>query len=227
MVRADVVSAAPAAEGEQEQMAVRQCPKCELRFRSESEYRDHLRLEHGVDPQSLDPIRYRSASQQEPLYPDFVEKKSGDPRKVLVVSNAALRASDLQQALVSRAGEQRTVYRLVVPAVERSPLMGEHAAYRTVGDIAHPDEHALSGTMLAEHRRDEAVARLRGQGLEIDGVVGDADPLRAIQGALDGFRAGEVILATLPRALSGWLDADLPAQIERRYGLPVTVLEAS
>lgn len=208
-------------------MAVRQCPKCELRFRSESEYHEHLRSEHGVDPQSLDPIRYRSASQQAPLYPDFVEKRSGEARKVLVVSNATLRANDLQEALVSGAGEQPTVYRLVVPAVERSPLTGEHAAFETVGDVAHPQEHALSGAMLAEHRRDEAVARLRGEGLEIDGVVGDADPLRAIQGALDGFRAGQVILVTLPRVRSGWLEADLPTQIERRYGLPVTVLEAS
>ncbi|CAN5838866.1 hypothetical protein BH23ACT10_BH23ACT10_20470 [soil metagenome] len=210
-------------------MAVRHCPKCELRFRSGSEYHDHLRMEHGVDPRSLDPIRYGGSAEQEPIYPDLVEKdtSSDGPRKVLVVSNAALRASDLQQTLISAAGSESTVYRLVVPAVESSPLTGEHSAYDTVGEIAHPEEHKLSGDTLAEHRRDEAVARLRAEGLEIDGVVGNADPLRAIESALESFKASEVILATLPRARSGWLDADLPTQVERRYGVAVTVLEAT
>lgn len=210
-------------------MAVRQCPKCELRFRSESEYHDHLRMEHGVDPRSLDPIRYGRSSEQEPIYPDFVEKDAsgGGPRKVMIVSNAALRASDLQQTLVSAASDESTVYRLVVPAVESSPLTGEHSAFATVGEVAHPEEHKLSGDVLAEHRCDEAVKRLRAEGLEIDGVVGDADPLRAIDSALKSFRASEVILATLPRARSGWLDADLPKQVRRRYGVAVTVLEAT
>lgn len=209
-------------------MAIHQCSKCELRFRSTSEYHDHLRMEHGVDPQNLDPIRYQSATQQAPLYSDFVEKSADDEtRRVLVVSNAALRAQELQQALVSAAAERPTVYRLVVPAVEQSPLIGEHSAYATVGEVAHPEEHRLSGDTLAERRRDEAVERLRGEGLDIDGVVGDADPLRAIQTALGEFKADEVFLGTLPRARSGWLGADLPTQIERRYGVTVRVLEAA
>lgn len=209
-------------------MAIHQCSKCELRFRTTSEYHDHLRLEHGVDPQNLDPIRYRAATQQAPLYSDFVEKSSDDDRRrVLVVSNAALRAQELQQALISAAEKRPTVYRLVVPAVEQSPLTGEHSAYTTVGEVAHPEEHRLSGDTLAERRRDEAVERLRGEGLDIDGVVGDADPLRAIQTALRGFKADEVFLGTLPRARSGWLGADLPTQIERRYGVTVRVLEAA
>lgn len=209
-------------------MAIHQCSKCELRFRSTSEYHDHLRLEHGVDPQNLDQIRYQSASQQAPLYSDFVEKSSDDEaRRVLVVSNAALRAQELQQALISAAGKRPTVYRLVVPAVEQSPLTGEHSAYATVGELAHPEEHRLSGDTLAEHRRDEAVQRLRREGLDVDGVVGHADPLRAVQTALRDFKADEVFVGTLPRARSGWLDADLPTQIERRYGVPVTVLEAT
>lgn len=208
-------------------MAVRQCPKCELRFRSESEYHDHLRMEHGVDPESLHSIRYRSASQQEPLYPDFVEKKADDTRRVLVVSNATLRAQDLQQTLVDAADDRTTVYRLVVPATESSPLTGEHTVYDTVGEVAHPEEHTLRGDTLAEHRRDEAISRLRGAGLDIDGIVGDADPLRAVTKALKDFKAHEVIIGTLPRAESRWLGADLPTQIERRLGVAVTVIEAT
>jgi hypothetical protein len=35
-------------------MAVHQCPRCELRFRGESEVRSHLVDDHDVDPEALD-----------------------------------------------------------------------------------------------------------------------------------------------------------------------------
>lgn len=34
-------------------MTVRQCPRCELRFRDEAETRQHLVDDHGVDPERL------------------------------------------------------------------------------------------------------------------------------------------------------------------------------
>ncbi len=208
-------------------MAVHQCSRCELRFRTESEYHDHLRMEHKVDPRNVDPIRYRATREQQPLYPDFVEKKSTEPRKVLIVSNATLRAQQLQDSLLSGAQDRPTTYRLVVPAVERSPVAGEHSRFATVGSVAHPAEDTLSGDALARHRLDEALDRLREQGLDIDGVVGHSDPMRAVGRALDGFDADEVIVATMPQAQSAWLDADLPTEIERRYRLPVAIVEAS
>ena len=33
---------------------VRQCPRCELRFTSESELKSHLMDDHDVDPEALD-----------------------------------------------------------------------------------------------------------------------------------------------------------------------------
>ncbi len=208
-------------------MPIHQCPRCELRFRTETEYHDHLRTEHRVDPQDVDPYRYRATREQQPLYADFVEKKATEPRRVLIVSNATLRAQRLQQSLVSGAEDRPTTYRLVVPAVERTPVAGEHSRFATVGRVAHPEEHELPGDVLAQRRLDEAVERLRELGLDIDGVVGHSDPMRAVGGALASFDADEVIVATLPQAQSGWLDADLPTEIERRYRLPVTVVEAT
>ncbi len=32
----------------------RQCPRCELRFLNDSEVRDHLILDHGMDPEQLE-----------------------------------------------------------------------------------------------------------------------------------------------------------------------------
>jgi hypothetical protein len=54
-------------------MAVHQCPHCELRFRSESEYHDHLSNEHNIDPVQLEPFHYAGVREDKPLYPDLVE----------------------------------------------------------------------------------------------------------------------------------------------------------
>lgn len=208
-------------------MAVQQCPRCELRFRTSSEYNDHLMSEHGVDPEAVNPIRYARAKQQKPLYPDLVEDEREAPHRVLVVGSAALRAQRLQQALGDKAANGDVAFRLVVPAVRQTPVSGEHSWFETVGSVAHPREKDLSGRTLAQHRLDEAISRLRHAGIEIEGLVGDPDPMRAVAEALQTFKADEIMLATLPRAQSGWLDADLPSELEHRFRLPVTVVPAA
>lgn len=207
-------------------MAIHQCPRCELRFRTEAEYHDHLRMEHGVDPTTLNPIRYASARQQKPLYPDLTEQQSDHIHRVMVVGNATLRAQRLQDSLTERAAGGPTAFLLVVPAVETSAVAGEHSWFETVG-AAHPREESLTGHMLAQRRMDEAVDRLREAGVDIDGMVGDADVMRAVQQARQSFAADEIVLATLPPARSRWLAADLPEELRRRYNLPVTVVAAA
>jgi hypothetical protein len=170
-------------------MAVRQCPRCELRFRTESEYQYH-------------------------------------PQRVLVVGNAALRAQRLQETLTTLSSGEATTFRLVVPAVEQTPVAGEHSWFQTVGSVAHPQEADLSGQMLARHRLDEAIDRLQHAGIDIDGMVGSGDPMRAVAEGLEDFNADRILVSTLPRGLSKWLEADLPSEIERRYRLPVIVVEA-
>ena len=207
-------------------MAVHQCPRCELRFRSESEVNDHLRLEHGVDPARLDPFQYGRARQQKPLYPDLVEGGGDQPRRMLVVSNATLRAERLQQHIATAAAQQDTQFMLVVPAEALSRIQQREETFSTIGRSVGAGERALGGDMLAEHRLQEALSRLRQAGVRIEGMVGDADPMRAVAQALTQFKADEIILSTLPRAHSNWLAADLPAELRRRFGIPVTVVAA-
>jgi hypothetical protein len=54
--------------------------------------------------------------------------------------------------------------------------------------------------------------------------VGDPDPLVAVARALEHEPADEIIVSTLPSGISGWLLADLPSSLKRRFGLPVTVV---
>jgi hypothetical protein len=204
-------------------MAVHQCPHCELRFRSESEYNDHLRSEHNVDPSGF---RYRGGREQKPLYADLVEGGTQTGHRVLVISNATLRAERLQDHLTTHARQRDARFLLVVPAVETDRAVQPDADFATVGDSAHPREHALSGQVLAEHRLEEALSRLRAAGLDVDGMVGDEDPMRAVAQALRNFPADEIVVSTLPRALSNWLDVDLPTELRRRFSRPVTVVTA-
>ncbi len=45
-----------------------QCPRCELRYRSQSEVKSHLVDDHRVDESELEPFHYRPAREQKPLY---------------------------------------------------------------------------------------------------------------------------------------------------------------
>jgi len=88
----------------------------------------------------------------------------------------------------------------------------------------------VSGDLLARFRREaEALARLRGEGFEVEGEVGDASPVRAIGDVLlarpDDF--DEIILSTLPPGPSRWLRQDVPHRVQRTYRLPMTHVVAA
>jgi hypothetical protein len=70
------------------------------------------------------------------------------------------------------------------------------------------------------------LARLADLGVQADGQLGSPDPLEAIAEAVRGRAFDEVIVATLPKRVSRWLGSDVPQQVERRFGLPVTTVVA-
>ncbi|MDP8969799.1 MAG: hypothetical protein M3N52_04760 [Actinomycetota bacterium] len=61
------------------------CPHCELRFKNDSEVRDHLVLDHGVDRTRLEERRARGQGldprEEEPLYAASEEGEEPQPRK--------------------------------------------------------------------------------------------------------------------------------------------------
>lgn len=88
---------------------------------------------------------------------------------------------------------------------------------------------ALPGDQGDERSRETlelAIPLLEGAAKgNVEGIVGDSDPLRAVQELLDREQFDEVIVSTLPERVSRWLKRDLPASIER-LGVPVTVVKA-
>ena len=130
---------------------------------------------------------------------------------VLVVANRTAESDELLEALRKRAQESPAAFHLVVPATARG-----------VSWVA--DMHA--GADAAEHDLEGALERLRGVGLEIDGEIGDPDPVAAVQDAVNARRYDEVIVSTLHKTVSKWLKLDLPSKAAHATGLPVTHVEA-
>ena len=118
---------------------------------------------------------------------------------VLVVANVTADSPELIEALSERAARDRCRFTLLVP--------------RPAGGSA--------GREAAQKRLAAALERLRAEGLVVDGVVGDHDPIAAVHEAWDPLRHDEVIVSTLPTGASKWLQVDLPHRVERITDVPV------
>jgi GABA permease len=127
---------------------------------------------------------------------------------VLVVANRTAQSDELFETLCERAARGPVSFMLVVPAT---------------WEIGDPH----GGRQTARRRLNGALARLRDAGLEVEGVLGDADALVAVQHAWNPARFDEVIVSTLPARISLWLKRDLPHRVERLTGKPVTHVIAS
>ena len=132
---------------------------------------------------------------------------------VLVVANRTAESDELLAALRERAQESPTHFTLLVPATPH-------------GVAWAADMH--SGSEEAEAHMGKALERLAAAGLEVDGVLGDSDPIAAVQDAVNtGGQFDAVVVSTLPTHLSRWLKLDLPHRVERTTGLPVQHIEAT
>ena len=133
--------------------------------------------------------------------------------RVLVVANRTAATEKLLTAVRERAQRSPATFHLVVPATPR----GMHR-------IVDPE---VSGRDAAEENLQLALPLLaEAADGPVDGHVGDADPLMAIQDALHARDYDELIISTLPSRLSRWMHLDLPSKA-RVIGLPVVHVEAT
>jgi hypothetical protein len=94
---------------------------------------------------------------------------------------------------------------------------------------ATPTDHLLhnweegEARQLAARRGREAAERLTAAGLRVEAtLVGSHSPLEAVGDELLGEPDyARIVLSTFPPGISRWLKGDLPAQLRRRYRLPV------
>ena len=138
---------------------------------------------------------------------------SSAPTRVLVVANRTAATPALLDAVRERAARGAATFTLLVP----NP--GAHGLHKVVD----PEDQ---GTSDAEQAIGLAVPLLEeASGGPVDSLVGVADPLTAIQDAVNLHGFDELIISTLPRRVSHWLHLDLP-QKAAGLGLPMTVVNA-
>jgi CBS domain-containing protein len=135
----------------------------------------------------------------------------------LVVANQTLGGQSLNDAIAERVALGPSRFHVLVPATPA------HDLYRNVmhaleGELPDP----VAATADAQRRLDATLESIRASGATADGEIGDPDPLGAIEAVLERHHFDEIIVSTLPRAVSRWLKLDLPARVGHAFDLPVT-----
>jgi hypothetical protein len=137
-------------------------------------------------------------------------ESSEKPARVLVVAHKTAATQPLLDAVRSRAQRGPAVFTLLVPNTT-------HGLHKVVD----PEDQ---GASEAQQVIDQAVPTLseaaRGP---VQGIVGDPDPVAAVQDAINLQSFDEVIISTLSARLSRWLKLDLPSKVSG-MGLPVTTV---
>jgi hypothetical protein len=139
--------------------------------------------------------------------------ESSTPTRVLVVAHRTAATPALLNAVRERSARGPCAFTLLVPNIA-------HGLHRIV-DAEDQSEDAAQGVLaLALPLLEEAA------GGHVEGMVGDPEPLNAVQDAVNLQGFDEIIVSTLPVRVSRWLHLDLPAKIGG-LGLPVTTITAT
>jgi hypothetical protein len=132
--------------------------------------------------------------------------------RVLVVANRTAATPALLDAVRERAARGPSTFTLLVPR----PAHG-------LDRVMDPEEGSVAE---AEATLELALPLLAdAAGAPVAGIVGDPEPMSAIQDAVNVQGFDEIILSTLPTRVSRWLRLDLPHKAAG-LGLPVTTITA-
>jgi hypothetical protein len=122
-------------------------------------------------------------------------------KHLLVVANQTVDSLDLRRSLEERAAEGPIHVTLLAPV-----LWSEREDARA--------------------RLDEACRGLRDGGIEAEGVVGDADPMVAVQEVWNPGRFDEIVVSTFQTGASRWMQIDLPHRVAKLTDCTVRHVES-
>jgi hypothetical protein len=131
-----------------------------------------------------------------------------DERRILVIANETVGGEALLEVLRRKAEGVREEILVVVPALN-TPLR------HWVSD----DDGARAA---AQQRLAASLGRLREEGIDARGEVGDGDPLQAMEDALRTFGAHEIVISTHPEGRSHWLERNVVSAARERFEAPIT-----
>ena len=125
-------------------------------------------------------------------------REPGSEANVLVIANETVLGRPLLDRIRARAERSPASFLIVAPQAEA------HSSYED-----------------AEQRLRQALAELRGAGLEVHGQIAHPDPFSAAMETIHDERVDELIVSTFPGERSGWLRRDLIGRLRKETGLPV------
>ncbi len=134
------------------------------------------------------------------------------PARVLVVAHKTAATPALLDAVRARAAAGPATFTLLVPR-------RIHGLDRVMDPEAGGDEETRAVFDLALPLLEEAA------GAPVAALVGDPDPLSAVEDAVNRYGFDEIIVSTLSPRVSRWLHMDLPHRLNV-LGLPVTIVSA-
>jgi hypothetical protein len=131
-----------------------------------------------------------------------------DERRILVIANETVGGQELLAILREKASGVNEQVLVICPALNSQ-----------VRTWASDEDGARSA---AHERLDASLARLRQDGVQATGEVGDGDPLQAIEDALRTFGADEIVISTHPEGRSHWLERNVVGDARDRFDVPIT-----
>jgi hypothetical protein len=145
---------------------------------------------------------------ERPVQTAPVRRSAEGERRILVIANETVRGETLRRCIQRRAEGVREEILVVVPALN-SP-------------VRHWASDEDDARARARERLDRSLGRLRDDGINARGEVGDAEPIQAIEDALRTFGADEIIISTHPEGRSNWLERGVVSGARQRFAVPIT-----
>ncbi len=152
-----------------------------------------------------------------PAGPEPETPPTGTAKRVLVLANQTLSATELFDELRRVDGQREADYFICVPA---NPIDTGQADIGAVY-IREATVHA------ARQRLDDMLEAMREIGLRAEGELGDYRPLCALAAAVEEFVPDQLVISTLPVEQSAWLKDDLIARACSIYEIPIHHVVAS
>lgn len=132
---------------------------------------------------------------------------SSEPFRLIVVANRTCPCPGLVDEIARRVSDRAGDVLIVAPALNSR--------------LRHFLTDVDGAVVAAQERVDAALGLLHIAGIRAQGVVGDADPLHALEDAHASFMAHAVLISTWPQGRSHWLERDLPQRARARLSVPV------
>jgi GABA permease len=145
----------------------------------------------------------------EPVARESIPSRSVEnEHRILVVANETVGGEELLAILRGKAEGVREQVLVVAPALN--------------SQVRHWASDEDGARAAAQDRLDASLARLRSEGIQADGEVGDGDPLQAIADALRTFGADEILISTHPEGRSNWLERNIVDSARERFDVPIS-----